>query len=386
MEKDIPVAAFDIQARAVKRAKRGEWPGIRVILRDAIESIEKGRPIHEGRGRFLAESLERAQPPEQEAFSEAATHLRRREPLPCEIASPIQSFLEHILGKMREASIRQREHLAKNPTEDCSKLFSPNSPPPHHFLDLEPHVATAFRLKKETSRGGRPRQDRPTRQLFDTFDSLRGYGANRTQAQQILAHRFEVTLRTIQNKFEQRTLYTLEEREGEPVLVPHEPGRQRPERALEDGPAPFEPFLKARLATAVWNLQADGLSLRAACRRVAEKFGLQIEGELFGPEIVAAAVRLCDENRSSWARVPLAVCRHEADRRSNLWPTTQSVAEARLFAAETGENPAIIDAVSRDLSSDIPTSKAVAAASKEFGWSYELIVAMCRERINPWAE
>lgn len=386
MKKGVPVAPVDLQARAVERAKRGEWPGIREVLRDAIESIATGRPIHEGRGRYLAEALENAGTPEQEVFAEAARLLRRQEPVPTEIASPVQSFLEHVISKMKEASIRQREYLSENPAEDCSTLFSSNSPPPHHFLDLESQVATAFRLKKEGSRGGRPRQDRPTDQLFDTFDTLRGYGAKRTQAQRILAHRFGVTLRTIQNKFKQRTYHSLEKRGGHIVFVLHEPGQPRPERPLDDGPPPFEPYLKARLATAVRNLQAEGASPRAACKRVAEEFGLHLEGELFGPEIVAAAVKQCDENRSGWARVPLAVCRHEAGRRPSLWPTPNSVTETRLFAAECSESPAIIDAVSRDTSSDMPTSKAVTATAEEFGWSYELIVAMCRERINPWAE
>lgn len=384
MKKDIPVAPVDLQARAVERAKRGEWPGIRVILRDAIESIATGRPIHEGRGRYLAEALENAGTPEQEVFAEAARHFRSQEPLPSEIASPVQSLLEHVISEMGEASIRQRRYRAEKPTDDCSALLSPISPPVQRFLKLDAKVAAAFGLRKEKDCGGRPRQGPPTDQLFDVYDELRGYGATKTQAQEILAHRFKVTSRTIQRKLERRPLATVEQWSGEPIVRLHEPGQPHPENPLQDRPPAFEPYLKARLAMAVSLLQNEGIFLDQACEQVADDFGWNFdrgdERVDFGTEIVQLAFRECEANQSGWASVPLAICSREIGRRLRNWPSPKGVAEVRGLAATSGESPSIIDSVSRDMYADIPTAQAVQAVAEETGLEFDLVMELCRFR------
>lgn len=375
---------LDVEAMPVEQAMRGEWAGIRVILKGAIQQIESGQSIHHLRAFFLAEALEKAEP-ESDTFARAADCLRRGEPLPGEDKSDTLGLLTLVLSNIREAISRQQEDLAENPPEDCSPLFSPK-PPTHHFLDLDPRTAIAFRLRPVPNRGGRPRQDRPTFHFFKTFDALRGFGATRTQAQMILAHRFNVTERTIQKKLEQRQRYSLERKEGDIILVTYEPGEPRPEKTLEDGPPAFEPYLKARLATAVRSLQEEGISSRDACQQVAEEFGLHIEGELFGSRIVEAAVALCAENESGWARVPLTVCHHEKGRQYLIWPSKAEVEEARIRSVGHCESPAVINAISRAQDDSQPKYRAVEAAAKKFKLDYDLVVAMCRERIDPWRE
>jgi len=372
-----------IEEIAVDRARRGEWPGLRTILNDAIKKIPRGQPLQEGRSTFLAEALEIvAEASGHDEFEHAATLLRRQEPLPPDVAAPVMTLVKSVSRQMCVALAKLKRQVEDRP-EDPDKLFAPN-PPAHRYLDLETHTIEAFRLKNTGPRGGRPRHARQLDQLFVVYDELRGYGANRTQAQEILAHRFNVTLRTIQRKLERRPLTTLEPHNGELVLRQHGSGKSRPENPLEDRPPAFEPYLKSRLATAVWSPRNKGVSLERACEEVADAFGLNFDrGEErvdFGTEIVGSAARECGANQSGWARVPLAVCRHEIGRRLRVWPSPEEVAEVRGLAAAWGESPATVDAVSRDIGADMPTCRAVKAVAEELGLDFDIVMELCRLR------
>jgi hypothetical protein len=375
------VVGFDLVALAVDRARRAEWPGIREILKDAIEKIDNGQLIHEGRRDFLADALEKLNFPEDRVIlAEAVDRLRTGDHLRQEVAVLVCNLLRDILTKMSEAMKLQGDEISEKPTMDCNKLFAPN-PPAHKFLALDPQIAIAFRLKKPPSRGGKPRHA-PTDQLFAVYNELRGYGLGKTQAQAVLADRFKAATRTIQRKLEQETVSSLEFCEGEPVLVRHEPGEPKPKNRPGAGYIPYEPYLKARLTIATWNYMKDGARPLDAYKQVATKFGLAIEGTLFGPKVVEKAVKLCERHRSCWAKVPLEVCQQESDRPPNIWPTAKDVTDVRSLAARMGESPATIDAVSRDLWRSWPKHQAVQATAEKLGLTHGLVHAMCRERVE----
>lgn len=378
---------------ALQKAKKGIPASVLTIVAGAIRKLDDGKPIGPpDRAIYLAEVFGKLSLPGlRDNFKKVERCLLNNQPLPKELKTPAITFLSDFANDLREAIDSQRNseraRLAERaetfekaraageelPTPHCSALFEP-TPRITDYGKLDPQILAAFGLTN-ANRPGKSRHERPPYNLLLTYRDIRGCGANKTEAMNILAHRFGYkSSATIARKLEwfKTTRY----------VVPHDF-------------IPFEPYLKARLAVAVERLRESGMKEKNAMTQAAIDFGLDVDSilvknEPLGSHIVRTAVEACRNNCEGWAAVPLYICKHEKGK-PVIWPTPEHVADLvadpldmppslQYSAISTGESPSTLDIAT--IFQNRPQPEAVKAAASHFGLDYDFTHGFCLQRID----
>ena len=384
--RDRERAAVDLTAIDVKKARTGSARAIRKTIRGAIRALNSDHSLHPDVADYLIGACKTLAEDAQWANLHAVAEKLPRKNLSDEDKSALLDLLQTVLDATTAAAKKLADKVESEYDQSPSKLFKPN-PPSHRYLDLAPKIIEAFGLGPLNRSGGRPSNDRPPSSFFSEYKILQGYGANKTEAQIILQDRIGCTQRTIQNWLREGRRSIIEEKDGLPVLVTY--SLKDPECPPERNWIPFEPYLKARLTVAVLHLEAtESLPREQAFTRVAETFGLTVEGDaagskpVDGSKIVAAAYEECLRDQTGWAGIPLRVAAREIGRIYRKWPNPNEIRELRAYSAKELASPALISSVSRDMDHGFPNPDATQAVAEKCGqdFSRSVIEAFCRER------
>ncbi|MCH9647883.1 MAG: hypothetical protein K0U98_06565 [Deltaproteobacteria bacterium] len=388
----------------MRKARKGQWPGVARILEDAKGWLENGEAIPAPEAEFLAGALGRLERPGMARFASSVARLLRKQEVITEPgASDLADYFGWVAHELRDATRRKAAYLEEHPPKSSSAVFA-TVPKMLEFIRIDDASKVAFGLKAATGKAGRPAGEKPTARFFDVYDLLLGYGLKASHAQALLALRLNITERTVQRKLAKRP------KRPKRVVV-NEAGE---EEALEEI-LPFEPYLKARLAVAARRHQKQCGIPEESFQQVARDFGLSVQtsaAAFDGSVIVEDAVKLCDENRDGWALIPLAVAEREETRlppqvgylpqlpsdridgdaardreegaadshRLAPWPIPQRLASERALAAQMGEDVSAVISAARPTDESMPQHDPVQAVAEELRIDPDLVMDACRER------